>query len=503
MSLRVYNTLTQQKELFTPVTPGKVGIYLCGPTVYKPSHIGHAVGPIVFDTIKRYLVFKGFEVTWIVNITDVEDKLIGEAQVQGCSVKELAERITASYLDAMNQLGVHGIDHMPKASEHIGGIIDICQTLIGKNAAYVSDGDVYFDVSADPDYGKLSHRRPEDQQSGTRDLASGEKRNPGDFALWKAAKPDEPAEVQFDSPWGKGRPGWHIECSAMSVKYLGETFDIHGGGMDLIFPHHENEIAQSESCFDKTFAKYWLHNGLTRFKTKKISKSDVEMQKRMEELTLTNLLDRFPAELLRFFILSTHYRRPIEFSDEEVAARRKGLDSFYRLFERVERITGQNPYSGGDTLDALHGIAETERERAFVKTCLDQRLRFLEDMDDDFNTGAAVGVLFEMLAAINRFMDEERLETSDRETAKKLAAAAVQTVRSLAKLLGLFEKRPAPVDSGGGELAESLMQVLIAVRAEARKAKQFQLADMVREKLTSVGITLEDRPDGTIWRRGG
>ena len=256
MSLTIYNTLSQSKEVFTPIRPGKVGIYLCGPTVYKPSHIGHAVGPIIFDALKRYLQFKGFEVTWVVNITDVDDKLIVEAKEQGCTVFELANRMTSSYLDAMKQLGVTGIDQMPKASEHIGEIIAICERLITKGAAYVSNGDVYFDVTAAPNYGKLSHRRTEDQQSGTRDLAGEQKRNPGDFALWKAAKPGEPPEVQFDSPWGKGRPGWHIECSAMSVKYLGETFDIHGGGMDLIFPHHENEIAQSETCFDVPFAKY-------------------------------------------------------------------------------------------------------------------------------------------------------------------------------------------------------------------------------------------------------
>ncbi|MCP4245848.1 MAG: class I tRNA ligase family protein, partial [bacterium] len=218
MSLRIFNTLTQTKELFEPVTPGKVGMYVCGPTVYKPSHIGHAVGPIIFDAIKRYLVFKGYDVTWVVNITDVDDKLIVEAATQGCSVTELAQRVTESYLSAIGELNVHGIDHMPKAGEHIDDIIDICQQLIGKGAAYVSGSDVYFDITTARDYGKLSGQRPDEQQAGGRELASGEKRNPGDFALWKAAKPDEPAEVQFDSPWGKGRPGWHIECSAMSVK---------------------------------------------------------------------------------------------------------------------------------------------------------------------------------------------------------------------------------------------------------------------------------------------
>ncbi len=500
MSLKVFNTLTQKKEMFEPVIPGQVGMYVCGPTVYKPSHIGHAVGPVIFDTIKRYLQYKGYKVTWVVNITDVEDKLIAEAKAQGCGVKELAERITANYLEAMKALNVTGIDHLPKASEYIEGIIRMCERLIAKGAAYVVKGDVYFDVSADADYGKLSHRKVEDQQAGSRDLAGEEKRNPSDFALWKAAKPEEPAEVQFDSPWGPGRPGWHIECSVMSSALLGETFDIHGGGMDLIFPHHENEIAQSETCHDKPFAKYWLHNGLTRFNTKKISKSDAEMAKRMNELVLSNLLKKYPGELLRFFILSTQYRRPIEFSDEELAAKSKGLDAFYRLFERIERVAG-DPYAGGPTLDELHTTAETEPEKTFVREVLDLRVRFLEDMDDDFNTGGATGTLFEMVTAINRFMDTQNLESGGDERAKKLAAGAVQSLRDLARILGLFEQRPRRVEVED-RLAHNLMEIIIRVRAEARKSKQYALSDMIRDQLATVGVTLEDRPDGTIWRRG-
>ncbi|GMV98344.1 MAG: cysteine--tRNA ligase [Phycisphaerae bacterium] len=501
MSLRVYNTLTGSKELFEPVRPGKVGIYLCGPTVYKPSHIGHAVGPVIFSTIKRYLTFKGFEVTWVVNITDVDDKLIAEAAAQKTTVPELAGRITAGYFEAMRALGVTNIDHCPKASEHIPDIIEMCRRLIARNAAYVSGGDVYFDVTADPDYGKLSRRRPEEQQAGSRELAGEGKRNPGDFALWKAAKSDEPPEVQFESPWGKGRPGWHIECSAMSWKLLGESFDIHGGGMDLLFPHHENEIAQSETCFEKPFARYWLHNGLTRFNTKKISKSDAQMARKMGELTLSHLLSRHSPELLRFFILSTHYRRPIEFSDEEIASKKKGLESFYRLFERVERVCRQDPYADGPTLDQAAGAAESGPEQGFVREGLNLRLRFLEAMDDDFNTGAALGVLFELLTLINRFMDEERLETEPNDRARGLTLAAVQTLRSLSAILGLFEQPPARPATAGDQLIDGLMDTLIAVRAEARKLKQYALADMVRDRLRELGVTLEDRPGGTVWRR--
>jgi cysteinyl-tRNA synthetase len=497
MSIRIYNTLSQKKEEFQPVHPGKVGMYVCGPTVYKPSHIGHAVGPIIFDTVKRWLVHKGFEVTWVVNITDVDDKLIVEAKAQNTTVPELAERVTKSYLDALGQLGVRSIDHLPKASEHIPEIIDMCQQLIAKDAAYASGGDVYFDITAARDYLKLSHRKADEQQAGTRQLASGEKRNPGDFALWKAAKPDEPAEVQYDSPWGKGRPGWHIECSAMSSKYLGQPFDIHGGGRDLIHPHHDNEIAQSETCCDKPFANYWMHNGLTTFNTKKVSKSDPEMARIMDQLVLGNLLKKYPAELLRFVVLSTHYRRPIEFSDEEIAAKKKGLDSFYRLFERIERVTGQDPFAGGPTLEQV----QAGGVEAFKKVCADFQDRFAEAMDDDFNTGAAIGVLFEMVPAVNRFIDEHQLEAGGNGEMKAVAMASVQSLRAIAGLLGLFEKRPPAEAESSGELVESLMGVLISVRAEARKARQYALSDLIRDQLGALGITLEDRPGGTVWRK--
>jgi cysteinyl-tRNA synthetase len=500
MSIRIYNTLSQKKEVFTPVHPGQVGMYVCGPTVYKPSHIGHAVGPIIFDTVKRWLVHHGYEVTWVVNITDVDDKLIVEAKAQGCKVTDLATRVTASYLEALEQLNVRGIDQMPKASENIAEIIDICRKLINKDAAYVSGGDVYFDITACTDYLKLSHRKADEQQSGTRQLASGEKRNAGDFALWKAAKADEPPEVQFDSPWGKGRPGWHIECSAMSSKYLGQPFDIHGGGEDLIFPHHDNEIAQSETCFDRPFARYWMHNGLTRFNTKKVSKSDPEMARIMEQLVLSNLLRKYPAELLRFVVLSTHYRRPIEFSDEEIAAKRKGLESFYRLFERIERLSGRDPYAGGGTLEEMPAPAAADVS-AFARSMADFAGRFAEAMDDDFNTGGAIGVLFEMIPVVNRFIDEHHLEAGANPEGVAVAAAAVQSVRALGGFLGLFERRPATQAGGSDALVDSLMEVLIKVRAEARKTKQYALSDFIRDQLGTLGIVLEDRPGGTGWRK--
>ena len=521
MGLVVYNTLTRKKEPFEPVTPGKIGIYLCGPTVYKPSHIGHAVGPIIFDAIKRYLVHCGYEVTWVVNITDVDDKLIVEAAQQNTTTFELAERITTDYLDAMAKLHVDGIDIMPKASEHIGDIIQVVERLIERDVAYPSNGDVYFDVTRDEDYGKLSNRRIDDQE-GQRELQSGEKRNPGDFALWKAAKDDEPDDVKFDSPWGKGRPGWHIECSAMAMRYLGDTFDIHGGGMDLIFPHHENEIAQSESATNQPFAKIWMHNGLTRVNTKKISKSDAdpEMQTALAKMTLHNLLAAYPPELIRFFVLSTQYRRPIEYSEEELESKRKGLDTFYRLFERVERVTGVSPYDHVPTLLSApepraklnpdwSGARADIQSESLATACDEQYTRFKQAMDDDFNTAGAIAALFDFAAAINRFIEQEKLETPPSEPRASARASqqkdTLRTTRKLiaiSRLIGMFIDPPKKKSTGDDGMTDRVMQILIQVRRHVRQKKDFETADMIRDMLAKENITLEDRPDGTTWRAG-
>src|SRR5437660_1371823 len=351
MSLRIYNSLTRQKELFTPVTPGKVGMYLCGPTVYKPPHMGHMVGPVIFDAVKRYLVYKGFDVKWVVNITDVDDKLIDSAKEEKTSVEALAAKYTKDYFDSLALLGIDTIDQTPKASEHIGEIVGMCQKLIDKSYAYAADGNVWFDVMKDADYGKLSHRWPEEQEAGSRALEGAGKRNPADFALWKSAKPGEP---MWESPWGKGRPGWHIECSAMSIKYLGETFDIHGGGLDLMFPHHENELAQSESCTGKTFSRYWMHNGLMQAgSAAKVGgghdrHGDLSVEQASQEAnklagskgaaSVKQLFAVHQPETVRFFLLSTHYRSPIDFSEENLVQAGRSLEKFYRLFETCERI---------------------------------------------------------------------------------------------------------------------------------------------------------------------
>ncbi len=502
MTLRIYNTLTGEKELFEPVEPGKVGIYVCGPTVYKPAHIGHAVGPVIFDVVKRYLTFKGFKVTWVVNVTDVEDKLIAESTERGLSVTEIARDLERQYLAAISALGVREIDHMPRASEHIKEIVEHIERLVSRGVAYVVDGDVYFDVGKDADYGKLTNRRPEEQFAGTREgLTHSAKRNPGDFALWKAAKPDEPDDVKFDSPWGQGRPGWHIECSAMAMKYLGETFDIHGGGMDLKFPHHENEIAQAETATGKPFARYWMHNGLTRFNTKKISKSDPEFEKIMTSLQLSNLLAQHSPELLRFLILSSHYRSPIDFSEQTIQAAKSGLNTLYRLMDRLQRLTGTDPYKVTATIEKMRDEQLPPPARKFMEEVMALWVRFLAAMDDDFNTAGAIGVLFETAGALNRFLDESRLEAHRaEEKLRAMIEAGAGTFVSLARLLGLLVERPSPAGVGDDTTASNLVELLVEVRKMARDSKQFALADHVRERLAELNIVLEDRPDGTHWR---
>lgn len=502
MTLRLYNTLSGEKELFEPAEPGKVGIYLCGPTVYKPAHIGHAVGPVIFDVIKRYLSYKGFKVTWVVNVTDVEDKLIAAAQEAKRTVPDLARDLEQKYIEAIGQLGVRAIDHMPRASEHIADIIAHIQHLIANGAAYASGGDVYFDVSKDDDYGKLSHRKPEEQHAGTREgLVHSGKRNPGDFALWKAAKPEEPADVQYESPWGKGRPGWHIECSAMAMKYLGQTFDIHGGGMDLKFPHHENEIAQAEMDTGKPFARYWLHHGLTRFNTKKISKSDPDFEKLMDSLQLSNLLAKHPPELLRFLILQSQYRSPIDFSEEALRSAKTALDTLYRLLERIERSAGVDPYTLKIQAEHVREPNSLPAAEELIQATVRQQVRFLEAMDDDFNTAGAISVLFDIAGLLNKFIDSSRLETKTEDALRKATQGAAGTFMMLARILGLFTEKPRPAGSSSDGEAAGLLDLIIEVRKMSRDAKQFQIADRIREKLTELGFTLEDGQDGTRWRR--
>jgi cysteinyl-tRNA synthetase len=493
MALRVYNTLTRQKEPFQTVQSGEVRMYVCGPTVYKPSHVGHMVGPVIFDTIKRYLTYRGYHVTLVVNITDVDDKLIAQAQKQDVSVAELAERVTADYKRNLQRLGVTGIDHMPRATEHIGDIIRMIQGLIDKGCAYAADGDVYFDITRDEDYGKLCHRDPEQLEAGARIEVSDRKHNPGDFALWKGAKPGEP---KWESPWGAGRPGWHIECSAMSMRLLGPTLDIHGGGLDLQFPHHENELAQSESYTGMPFVRYWMHNGLMKVGTGKMSKS------MGNEIVVSELLERYPAETLRFFLLATHYRRPIDFGEERLEEIQRGLEGFHRFFERYQRVTGGSFYEL-PAPPTPREVDQREGEQEFLGEAAQHRAAFLECMDDDFNTGGAIGVLYELLNALNRYADTRKLEaTPADERAQRAFRSGTQVLRELSRILGIFVEPPSQRSAGDDRLVSGLMQLLVDLRAEARKTKNFALADQIRQRLGQMGVTLEDRPGGTGWRFG-
>jgi cysteinyl-tRNA synthetase len=501
MSLRVYSTLSRTKELFEPARPGKVGIYLCGPTVYKEPHIGHMVGPVIFDAIKRYLTFKGYDVTWVINITDVDDKIIEAAANVNMTVTALAEQCTKQYMECLALLGIESIDYFPRASEHMPEIIDICRRLIEGGKAYAAGGNVWFDVSKDADYGKLSGRAVSEQEAGTRALEGSGKRHPADFALWKAAKPGEPA---WDSPWGSGRPGWHIECSAMSMKYLGPTFDIHGGGLDLMFPHHENELAQSESLTGQTFAKYWMHNGLTKVRTKTPGgqMQSVDMHASAgNAIGARQLIERHGPELFRYMLLCTHYRSPIDFSDDVVAAAGKGLSAFSRLGERIERLTGVPHDPAQPDIDAVAGRLLESDISEFVRTIIAGEMKFLERMDDDFNTAEAIAVLHEMTGQINAFLEHNKAETERHPDVVVAAAAAYQTLGKLGRILGLFRRAERPEKAKTDDL-DQVMRLLIELRNEARKSKNFALADRIRDGLKERGFTLEDRADGTGWRKG-
>ncbi len=498
--MRLYNTLSRKKELFETHKPGHVGIYLCGPTVYMNSHIGHAVGPVIFDAFKKYLTYKGYQVKLIVNITDVDDKIIQKSQQLGISMEELAKQVTENYFEALGKLGVDSIDIFPRATEHIPQIIDVIQRLAENGAAYEMGGDVYFDISCCKDYGKLSHRKMEDQISGKRELAStNDKRNPGDFALWKKAGDDEPG---WDSPWGRGRPGWHIECTAMSMHYLGESYDIHGGGIDLIFPHHENEIAQAETATGKPYVRYWMHNGLTRVKTKANS-GDWKNEKMSKSLgnikSLTDLMEHYPGYALRFFLLSTHYRRPIDFSDQALEATQKGMMSIYHVLGRAEQLCKKDVYVGKADAKVMREIAQDDADRELTEAVVPSQLRFLEMLDDDFNTAGAIAVLFELCSAINRYIEQKRVMLQNSEISCQLLYHAARMVTFLGQIVGLFEEAPETGKTNDA-LTGKLVELFIEMRNRARKDKNFALADEIRDKLKGLGVVLEDGPDGTVWR---
>ncbi len=484
--MKVFNTLTGKLELFEPIEDKKVGIYACGVTVYDLCHIGHARSAVVFDVIVRYLRYKGYDVKFVRNFTDIDDKIIKKANEEGISWSEVAEKYTREYYIDMDKLGIMRANIEPKATEHIGEMIEIIKGLIEKGHAYVVEEDdgksVYFSVESFPQYGKLSHRKIEDLLHGARVEVNERKRNPLDFALWKASKKGEP---WWDSPWGKGRPGWHIECSAMVFKHLGQTIDIHGGGADLIFPHHENEIAQSEAYTGKPFAKYWIHNGFVTINKEKMSKSLGNV------LNIRDLLHIYDAEALRVFLLSSHYRSPIEFDHEYIKESEATLDRFYSTLMRIDEfergiVSGRKKGTNSSALESL--LEKLPQE-------------FVSSMDDDFNTARALGGIFELIKEVNRFMDQNPQE----EQHIQLLTRAKILLKELGSVLNLFQREPIDwyrdlLKIKKIELSEEDINNYIKERAEARSNKEWQRADKIRNDLFAKGILLEDRPDRTIWK---
>ncbi len=516
-TLHIYNTLSKKKEPFCTVEPGKVGIYLCGPTVYDKAHIGHMVGPVIFDCIKRYLVYCGYDVNWVVNITDVDDKLINKANERGMTMLEIAEENIADYNANPSALGVDTVDHFPRATDCMDEIIGFIASLVDQGFAYASEGDVYFEVGKDTNYGKLSNRTVDAMQGEGGGMAQ-RKRGLADFALWKSAKPDEPS---WDSPWGQGRPGWHIECSAMSKKLLGETFDIHGGGLDLVFPHHENEIAQSECCHTKPMVTYWAHNGLLRASSAagklggrgqlKDAGEDAgedaseggKMSRSKGAGGLADLIASQGGERIRFFLLRTHYRSTVLFNEPAIEEAGIGLDSFYRLFKRYTRITGKGFYDLKAPTTREAGAIETNRNAALeaTSTC---REKFLHDMDDDFNTGGAIGELFELVKIANKFCDDVGLECDSKTISDVVTLEQIlTTLKELTSILGIFSQPRAEAEGTGDELLAQAMQLVIDLRTEARSSKNFATADAIRDGIGPLGVVLEDRAGGTEWSGGG
>ena len=480
--MKIYNTLTGRKEEFIPLTPGDVKMYVCGVTVYDYCHIGHARSAIVFDVMNRYLRYKGNNVTFVKNFTDIDDKIINRSKQEGISWDAVARKYTEEYYRDMDALGVGRPDLEPKATDYIKEMIEIIKGLIDRGCAYELDGSVYFEVERFPEYGKLSKRDREEMIAGARVEVDERKKNPMDFALWKRSKEGEPS---WDSPWGAGRPGWHIECSAMSIKHLGEEFDIHGGGADLIFPHHENEIAQSESFTGKPFAKYWVHNGFITIDKEKMSKSLGNF------FTVKEILDKFDPEILRLFLLSTHYRSPIEFSDEQLRETEISLDRYYSTILRINASLEKDMTKEGPC----------NADKNFEAMVLQFRERFEEAMDDDFNTALALGHIFEFIRDLNRFLDSR---PSGPEV-KELLQKSKELLSEGGEVLNIFRRTPEEwyhsliVKKKIG-LSEKEILERIKERQDARKKKEWEVSDRIRKELDEKGIIIEDKEDRTGWR---
>jgi len=468
VTLKVFNTLTKRKEEFVPVDKGKVGIYVCGPTVYDYIHIGNARSFVAFDVIRRYLEYKGYKVTYVSNLTDVDDKTIRRAKEKGISLQQLGEKYSDAYFNDLTKLGIKKPDINPRATQHIEEIIDLIQTLIDKGYAYVVDGNVYYDISKFEDYGKLSGNKAEALEAGARIDVDPRKRNPADFALWKRQKPGESA---WNSPWGKGRPGWHIECSVMSMKYLGETLDIHAGGKDLIFPHHENEIAQSEAATGKLFANYWLHNEWLTVNGEKMSKSLGNF------ITAHEAIEKYGSQVVRLFLVSVQYRSSIDFNERSLKQAKRNLEKLLNAIEKFDTLREERKSAGGEEL-----LEQVEKIRQ----------KFEDAMDDDFNTVLAVSALFSLTREINRYVKDHG--EIGAEVKKKIMGIAK---RLLEDVLGIKMERRKPETD---KLVENLMKLIIEIRRQMRERGDWETADEIRAKLRALELVLEDTPEGVEWK---
>ena len=464
--MKLFNSMSRKKEEFTPLVPGEVKMYACGPTVYSFIHVGNARPIIVFDVLRRYFEYRGYKVTFVQNFTDVDDKIINRAGEEGVTPSEISERYIREYFTDARGLGVRPATVHPRATENIGQIIGIIKTLEEKGYAYAAGGDVYYRTKKFARYGCLSHQPLEDLEAGARIDVSGVKEDPMDFALWKGAKPGEPC---WESPWGKGRPGWHIECSAMSVRYLGKTIDIHCGGQDLQFPHHENEIAQSEAANGCKFVNYWLHNGFLNIDNKKMSKSEGNF------FTVRDAAEAYGYEPIRFFMLSAHYRSPLNYSRDSLTQAQSALERLYTAADNLAFLT-ENGREGGLSAG----------ERAFTDTFEGFRRRFNDAMDDDLNTADAIGVLFELVRAVNSAVEEA--------PTRVFASACLEMIREFTDVLGLLYNQKK-------ESLDSRVEALIEARQQARKDKNYAEADRIRDELKSMGIELMDTPQGVKWKK--
>ena len=477
--IKVYDTLSKEKSLFVPVTPGEVKIYVCGVTPYNHPHIGNARPAVTWDVIRRYLIHVGYKVRFIQNFTDVDDKIINKAQGEETDWKTISDRYIEAYFKVMDALHVRHADVYPRVSDHMKDIIQMISKLIEKGHAYILDNDVYYDISTFNAYGALSGRKIEDMLAGARVEVNEGKKNPGDFALWKGAKPGEPS---WESPWGPGRPGWHIECSAMSIHYLGNNFDFHGGGSDLIFPHHENEIAQTEGTTGTKFVNYWLHNGFITINSEKMSKSLNNF------FLVKDALESYSGDALRYFLLSVHYRNPLDYSTERLDEAEKNME---RLKEVIHRIR---------ELAILSGNMETEESRALAEASDEALKGFHEAMNDDFNTGLATGALFDLARAINTY-------SAIIDTGVTVDAVAVnkayEALKIITDVLGILEKEWNDDNAVSDGDYQALMDVILSVRQEARKNKFYQVSDSIRDKLGAIGIIIEDTPTGVRWKKRG